>query len=158
MSRLGTLLVAAALVAGCDSGSDETASFRVEITGGVEAAFSGRPSVVRIPEEDGGGYVLTLGQGFSSVTLSLLDPVEPGTASASGAFVLLASGGAVRAFSADGGTVTTESVDGSIVRVQFAFEATDGEDRVEVEGVVTADLDAAVDLPVVPRPSGLPRR
>ena len=151
MSRLGAVLVAVVLLAGCDSGADETPSFRVEVTGAVEAAFSGRPSVVRIPERDGGGYVLTLGQGFSSVTLSLLSPVEAGTAPASGAFVLLASGGTVRAFTAGEGTVTVEAVDGPVVRARFAFEALDGDDRVDVGGAVTADLDQAVDLPAFER-------
>ena len=156
MSRLGALLLLGAVLLGCDSGSEETPAFEVEITGAVEAAFSGRPSVERVPEADGGGYVLTLGQRFTSVTLPLLGPVEPGTASAAGSFVLLASAGTVRAFSADGGTVTVEAVDGPVVRARFAFEASDGDARVEVAGTVTADLDQAVNLPAFDRTGPLP--
>ena len=86
------------------------------------------------------------------VGLILNAPVREGSRRLSDPVLLDSSETAFRVFESSDGALTIEAVDGPLVRARFAFEAVDGGDRVEVEGTVTADPDAAVDLPVVARP------
>ena len=176
MRRTTRPLLAAALAAlvlfpACDSGgAAERPSFRLDVTGDVEATLTGRPRVGVAAFEPGDSlYTFVLQSGFfSSVGLSVAGAPRVGTYDAGGAiaFLLVAaseggpSGDEPRLFFAEGGEIVVESVEGRLVRARFAFdaaEAFDGSGRqIRVEGTMTADLADRLPTPTFPVPPTRP--
>lgn len=151
MRRLPLALALLLVAPACDTGEAERPSFRVEVTGDVEATLAGQPRVGTFGEGGETFYTFVLGSGLSTVTLAGVRP-RVGTYDPSGSIVVVVNDG-VGLFTAREGEVVVESAEGRLVRARFAFDATaGGEDaaRVAVEGTMTADLDDGLPPPPLP--------
>ena len=149
MPRLLAVLALLVVAPACDTAGEEP-SFRVDVTGAVEATLTGRPRVNVVADRAGPLYSFVLGSGFSVVTLGGIEP-RVGTYGLDGSLVVLVGvGGGV--YSATGGEATVESVEGRRVRARFALDAggDGGAGRVRLEGTFLADLDDQV--PGLPAP------
>lgn len=151
------LLAALALFPACDSGEAERPSFRVDVTGAVEATLTGRPRVGVFEDRAATVYTFVLQSDFlTSVGLSVEGPPRVGTFSAGGSVLNVFAGEGAGFFVADGGEIAVESVEDGLVRARFAFDASEGFDgggrRVRVEGEMLADLDDRIPVPTFPQP------